>query len=379
MRLAALHLVCFLLLAMSTAATLPGFRLRDVASKEEIGWDYDAGNETIVVALPTNWTAPFATTQLCNRDVVNFFPNCKTLLPERILMARADLHCPPGTHYFRSNSQPSYSMCLRTDDLVDNYIRSDGRWLDCDKLLAPGLNPQRKTAMTFVDVGANVGGCALLLSAAGHSVFAFEPSPDNFALLQANYRLNGFDTGRIFNAGVAAVQGETTFWQEHGNTGNTLQIGGDPEEREARLRHAGTVSVPTYVKVDNVSLVTLDDLVHDHIDVLKMDCQGCELSALKGASRLFAEEAISVVAFELGPTFLRAGGVENASELLYFLHDRGFANWVAGNPHDTSDGILTPPETFFEVCAEVESRVYPFTDVIARHHGFWAAWYAAGG
>lgn len=61
-------------------------------------------------------------------------------------------------------------------------------------------------------------------------------------------------------------------------------------------------------------------------------------------------------------------------QLLYYLHDYGFANWVASNPHDAGDGVLAPPHTFREVCDEVESRTYPFTDVIARHSSFWGTW-----
>ena len=111
------------------------------------------------------------------------------------------------------------------------------------------------------------------------------------------------------------------------------------------------------------------------------------------------EGAITTVAFELGPTFLRSGGVDDASQvshllglgeilgvaftscfpslspqLLYHLHDNGFANWVSSNPHDVGDGVLAPPHTFREVCSEVESRTYPFTDVVARHSSFWDTW-----
>ena len=40
-----------------------------------------------------------------------------------------------------------------------------------------------------------------------------------------------------------------------------------------RLRHSASVSLANYDPVAGIPLVTLDDVVHEHIDVLKMDCQ----------------------------------------------------------------------------------------------------------
>jgi FkbM family methyltransferase len=207
-----------------------------------------------------------------------------------VLNSRIDKWCSPNTRYFKTNSKPSFHICLRADDLVDRYIMEDGRWKDCDKLVSPGLNPRNKAKMTYVDVGANIGSCALMLSAGGHTVYAFEPSEVNFRHLEANYRLNGFDTSLIFHAGIAAELGNATFFQEQGNTGNTLRIGGRPEEREVRLAHSASVSLANYDEVEGIPLVTLDDIVHEHIDVLKMDCQVCVVVVSRGCRARGAPE-----------------------------------------------------------------------------------------
>ena len=47
-----------------------------------------------------------------------------------------------------------------------------------------------------------------------------------------------------------------------------------------------------------------------HIHLLKMDCQGCELKALRGATKLLEAKRIHAMAFEYSPEWLRANGDE---------------------------------------------------------------------
>jgi predicted RNA methylase len=47
------------------------------------------------------------------------------------------------------------------------------------------------------DVGANIGAFALCAAKQGAQVFAYEPIPVTFGLLQQNIHLHGFDKTRI--------------------------------------------------------------------------------------------------------------------------------------------------------------------------------------
>ena len=94
---------------------------------------------------------------------------------------------PPGVAPFR--------MCIRPQpDVMSNSIRNDGRWRDCDALLglwnASGL---------FLDIGANIGTCTLLMLAAGARVAAFEPLPANLHYLTRSLFLQpaSFWRGRL--------------------------------------------------------------------------------------------------------------------------------------------------------------------------------------
>ena len=78
-------------------------------------------------------------------------------------------------------------MCLRQyDDLISHEIRVHGVWDDCFPLihmwkntLKSSANEYSKIDSFFVDVGANIGSCSLMMAAAGVKVIAFEPSPSN--------------------------------------------------------------------------------------------------------------------------------------------------------------------------------------------------------
>ena len=66
------------------------------------------------------------------------------------------------------------------------------------------LSAEVRPGMTIVDVGANIGYYTLLFSKltgeSGH-VYAFEPEPENFALLQQNLARNNRTNVKVFNAG----------------------------------------------------------------------------------------------------------------------------------------------------------------------------------
>jgi len=74
-----------------------------------------------------------------------------------------------------------------------------------------------------------------------------------------------------------------------------------------------------------VECVPLDELLADAgpIHVIKLDVEGAEVSALRGAQRLITESPELTLFCELNPTALRRAGVTPA-ELLHTLGDLGF-------------------------------------------------------
>jgi FkbM family methyltransferase len=173
------------------------------------------------------------------------------------------------------------------------------------KLLTPG--------MTVLDVGANVGIYTLLaaerVGPAGR-VYAFEPTHHVAAKLRSNVRLNGFDNVDVNEMAVSDSCGEATlFYVEDDGENNILA----PE--------------PGYDTSAKIPTITLDEFMAlkgiDKVDVIKMDIEGAELMALRGASRLLVGDQCPVIFLEVNPRTL-AFGKSRAADLVEFLQQHGY-------------------------------------------------------
>jgi FkbM family methyltransferase len=169
-----------------------------------------------------------------------------------------------------------------------------------------------------LDVGANIGSCTLMLVMAGKKVVAFEPNPHNlFFLTNSIKRLPPQFRQQLtlHAAGAGASAGAHKLFTQQGNFGNSILD--NPNQSDT-------------VPLHTVFTVTLDDALWPDpslpppcIPLMKMDVQGFEVQALKGAKRLLAARAIKRIATEVAPSFLAAQGAK-ASELIKLLRDSGF-------------------------------------------------------
>ena len=164
-----------------------------------------------------------------------------------------------------------------------------------------------------LDVGANIGWYSLLLSRLSQgraSILAFEPDPDNFALLQHNLQRNDAAGVRPFRLAAGSAPG-TLALHRYGrsNTG-----------RHSLLPLHDGETVP-------VEVVTLDDFLDTHglgetpVQCLKMDIEGYELPALQGAARMLSRTRW--ILLEHSPGYMRQAGLD-PGELVALLADSGF-------------------------------------------------------
>jgi FkbM family methyltransferase len=141
------------------------------------------------------------------------------------------------------------------------------------------------------DVGANVGFYTLLACRATgpHGrVFAFEPLPRNLGYLRKHLSLNRMTNATVVAAAVSDRSGETPFTEgDNPSTGRT--------SRE------GPLLVPA---------IALDAFVYGQENpppqVIKMDIEGGELAALKGAERTLREARPLIFLATHGPNVHRA-------------------------------------------------------------------------
>lgn len=144
------------------------------------------------------------------------------------------------------------------------------------------------------DVGANKGEYVLSLYALipEACIYAFEPSAKIFEELKRN--LEGKDVN-LYQLGISEYPGQVTLY-------STPEISELSSIYNRRLEHAGL----TLGQRENIELATIDDFCATYnigfIDFLKMDIEGHELSALKGASRMLRTKKIHFIQFEFGGT-----------------------------------------------------------------------------
>jgi FkbM family methyltransferase len=150
----------------------------------------------------------------------------------------------------------------------------------------------------FVDAGANIGEYSTLLrrSFPRADIYCFEPNPPTFEVLQTAAKasaLKTFRKGLSSESGTAMLMGDDA----HPTSGSTSLYG---KEIGPTFNRVHDYSKPVERRVE---LTTLDKFATthgiDHIDFLKLDIEGHEFEALKGASGLISRGAIGAVQFEV--------------------------------------------------------------------------------
>lgn len=163
------------------------------------------------------------------------------------------------------------------------------------------LSAEIRPGMTIVDVGANIGYYALLfskLTGEQGRVYAFEPEPGNFSLLQQNLARNGRTNVTAFNCAVSDQAGESFLYLSTENFG----------DHQAYPSGEGRRKVP-------ITMSRLDDCVPGPVDLIKMDVQGFEARALDGMEAVIATNPRLTIFTEFWPEGLRRAGSDAANFL----------------------------------------------------------------
>jgi len=162
-----------------------------------------------------------------------------------------------------------------------------------------------------VDAGANIGIYSQFLSrCVGLTgvVHSFEPSPENFERLQSAMRK--LANVRLCQAAVGECSGRSKLYvSDHLNVDHrTYATEGDSRR-----------AVP-------IDIVALDDYFKpgQRVDFIKMDIQGYELHALRGANRVLADNPNAKLLLEFWPYGLKQAGT-NWIELIDTLERQNMA------------------------------------------------------
>jgi FkbM family methyltransferase len=162
-----------------------------------------------------------------------------------------------------------------------------------------------------VDAGANIGIYSQFLSrCVGPTgvVHSFEPSPENFKRLQSAMRK--LANVRLCQAAVGESSGRSKLYLS-----DKLNVDHRTYTSEGDSRRA----VP-------IDIIALDDYFKpgQRVDLIKMDIQGYELHALRGANRVLADNPNAKLLLEFWPYGLKQAGT-NWIELVDTLERKNMA------------------------------------------------------
>jgi len=160
-----------------------------------------------------------------------------------------------------------------------------------DDILRPGMN--------WVDVGANVGVFTIIghriVRDGGGATWAFEANPSTYGLLVDNINLNWFFSN--VTAEQKAVYSENTRVRFHAprkfNVNATI----------GSVRDGNWDAVGDIDDVIDVDAVALDSYFNpgQRLDAMKIDVEGAELFALRGARRILQENHSIKILLEWSP------------------------------------------------------------------------------
>lgn len=142
-----------------------------------------------------------------------------------------------------------------------------------------------RRGMTVLDLGANIGYFTLIaakLVGPEGKVFAFEPEPANFSLLQRNVNINGYENVTLVQKAVSDKNGVEELYLCSDSWGHSLSSVNRGED---------LISVP----VTSLDQFFSEDIA---IDFIKMDIEGAEKKALQGMERILGKGDVKAMVIE---------------------------------------------------------------------------------
>jgi len=206
------------------------------------------------------------------------------------------------------------------------YIEDDLR----DLLIS---HPELVCGGNILDIGANIGYTAAVLARAAdpdRKVYAFEPEPFNFGILEQTARQHGFK-GRVvpLQFAVGAKDGTIDLWindRHHADHRVATE--------EFHLAHPGSREV-------SVSLVSIDSFLECNpgpVSFVKIDVQGYELAVCLGMQNTLRQNPDIAVVLEYMPSAMRELGYES-SRLIDFFYEMNFKVYQVHPRGKLSSGV----------------------------------------
>jgi FkbM family methyltransferase len=225
-----------------------------------------------------------------------------------------------STHRVATLKHGGFKMCCDLSEMLQRQFYFFGTYFLEEDLLDCWATVSKGAKVVF-DVGANAGIYSLAALAAQPDavVHAFEPTPEIAARLRATAELNHLENLHIHEVAVLGESGHAVLNRCRGELGDNEGMN-------------FITKAPRNSGAERVEAISLDQFCQDRsidqVDLLKLDVQGHEYSALKGAELLIRAGRIGTIFMELN--WARSAGTTcAATEAIQFL---GQADYVFSRP-----------------------------------------------
>lgn len=233
---------------------------------------------------------------------------------------------------------------MEGDRIVSESLRWYGEWAENEITILRRFIGEGSVVM---DIGAFIGTHTIALGRAVGStgrVHAFEPRPEVYGVLARNVARNALDTVTLHQAGVSDAPGELVV--SAFDPGSVANPGGLSLEK-------ASVGV-------TASIITIDGLGLDKIDLMKIDVEGMEAHVLRGAQASIAT---------LRPViFAECNTMEGAKDVLVSFKHAGYSTFGVSYPAYNAENFRKNAGNIFGVNREcallfIPDERLPFVDL----------------